>query len=386
MITRSKIDHLFIVGAGFSNNAGLPLTSEFTDKLLDVDGLKLDGPSALQVAFLKKFVTDTFELAPDTGAELWPQLEDIFTCIDLSANTGHHLGPQYSPSQLRTVRRALIVRIIRMLRYCYTSARDTPNAKWKRLEQFFKLVDIQNTAFLSMNWDTVIESGLARTQKIKDIDYGCDAIAAAFAATGSKIFLRDEKPEIQILKPHGSTNWLYCDACRQIFWFSVNTSDRIAAQLFRRSDWNVIKQATGNRYRLQTPSRKCPICDARALGTRFATFSYRKALDFAMHELSWHTAERLLREAKNWIFIGYSLPAADYEFKLLLKRVCLSRRDKPNLVLITGGSPNAVAQTRLSYQRFFGQGIGPTSSSIYKKGLDATALAGLKSLGYLMSR
>jgi hypothetical protein len=44
-----------------------------------------------------------------------------------------------------------------------------------------------------------------------------------------------------------------------------------------------------------------------------------------MFERSWLSAERLLRQAKKWVFIGYSLPAADYEFKHLLKRVQLSR-------------------------------------------------------------
>ena len=34
MTTKTKIEHLFIVGAGFSNNAGLPLTSNFSEKLL----------------------------------------------------------------------------------------------------------------------------------------------------------------------------------------------------------------------------------------------------------------------------------------------------------------------------------------------------------------
>ena len=33
-----------------------------------------------------------------------------------------------------------------------------------------------------------------------------------------------------------------------------------------------------------------------------------------MFQKSWFSAERLLRNAKNWIFIGYSLPAADFEF------------------------------------------------------------------------
>ena len=40
---------------------------------------------------------------------------------------------------------------------------------------------------------------------------------------------------------------------------------------------------------------------------------------------TWFDAEDLLREAKNWVFVGYSLPEADYEFKYLLKRIELSK-------------------------------------------------------------
>jgi IS5 family transposase len=69
------------------------------------------------------FVENTFGHTPSSDPKDWPDLEDIFTCIDLSANTGHHLGPNYSPSSLRTVRRALIVRIIRMLRQTYVQGR-----------------------------------------------------------------------------------------------------------------------------------------------------------------------------------------------------------------------------------------------------------------------
>jgi hypothetical protein len=51
-------------------------------------------------------------------------IKDIFTCIDLSANTGHHLGPKYSPADLRSVRRGLIVRIIRMTSYLIALGRQ----------------------------------------------------------------------------------------------------------------------------------------------------------------------------------------------------------------------------------------------------------------------
>ena len=112
---------------------------------------------------------------------------------------------------------------------------------------------------------------------------------------------------------------------------------------------------------------KCPKCLASALGTRFATFSYRKALDFPMHERSWDSAEKLLWDAKTWVFIGYSLPAADYEFKLLLKRVQLSRPTPPDIVLITGGS--SANETVLSYKKFF----RPRSGKVFKDGLTSEA-------------
>ena len=93
------------------------------------------------------------------------------------------------------------------------------------------------------------------------------------------------------------------------------------------------------------------------LTTRIATFSFLKALDFPMFERSWVSAERLLRGAEKWIFIGYSLPGADYEFKHLSKRVQLSRKVPPEFVVITGGSDADSEYTYLNYQRFFGRDI-----------------------------
>jgi len=62
---------LLIVGAGFSWNAGLPLASGFTRELLNLAGLRLDGPSARQVAFIRKFVDQAFaegaSARPTTG-------------------------------------------------------------------------------------------------------------------------------------------------------------------------------------------------------------------------------------------------------------------------------------------------------------------------------
>ena len=82
-----KYDNVFIVGAGFSSYAGLPLQSNFTESLLEARSMR--GQSRIIVDFLSKFVHAAFDHAEKAGAKWWPELEDIFTCVDMSANAGH---------------------------------------------------------------------------------------------------------------------------------------------------------------------------------------------------------------------------------------------------------------------------------------------------------
>lgn len=342
-------ENLFIVGAGFSFNAGLPLASRFTEALLEPK-TKLAPGSSNDVlnAVIRRFIDDAFGNGSAVARGDWPELEDVFTTIDLAANTGHHLGKTYSASTLRTIRRALIVRFMRMLRIAYDEGAKGGGSDWALLQDLLGKVDLSTSAFLSLNWDTVIEAGLKAGQGVSEIDYACGAIAADFASS-SAIQLRSARasgPTARVLKPHGSINWMYCDCCSRMFWFDPKEIDRVAARLFKPSDGAVVKTLTKLAMPAAFSKAKCPECRAEALGTRFATFSYRKALDFPMHLATWREAERQLRCARNWIFIGYSLPAADFEFKFLLKRVQLSRPDPPQITLITSGgatSPTADA-------------------------------------------
>lgn len=338
--------------------------------------------------FLKRFIHDAFNHNEGADARFWPELEDLFTCIDLAANSGHYLGPQYEPARLRTVRRALIARIIKMLRQ-HSKPKHRKEDAWQQLQGFFRRVDVRNTAFISMNWDTVIEQILLVTQGISAVDYGCNARAAEFK--NSQVCLRDHlgSQEVQVLKIHGSVNWMYCDNCRELLWFPPEQSSKIATKiatlLFVESDWDLVRQRTGSDYRGRTIKVRCPSCGARALGTRLATFSYRKALEFPMFHETWLAAERLLREASAWIFIGYSLPGADYEFKYLLKRTQLARCKVPKLILITGGKPGQAEQTYHNYQRFFGRHLKKSgvNQSCFMSGLDPHAIAYLREIGAL---
>ncbi len=185
-MSRPSVDTVFIVGAGFSYYAGLPLTTDFTKAILETRWLGTGtGPQALRganqkiVAYLTEFIQKTFDLSSRAKAPKWPQLEDVFTCIDLAANAGHHLGSSYAPADLRTVRRALLSRIIRMLDEKYQSARRLKAPAWRQLDDFFLRLESKKVGFVSMNWDTVIERKLDATQQGDFLpDYGCDAMAA----------------------------------------------------------------------------------------------------------------------------------------------------------------------------------------------------------------
>lgn len=371
--------NLVVVGAGFSANADLPVASRFTQDLLRLRGLSLDGPSVRQIKYIREFVDQVFGEGSSRKADDWPELEDVFTLIDLSANTGHNLGTHHSAARLRVVRRAIIVRMIRMLSQAYRRGMKNAGPDWNALEELFDNFDIEDTAVLSMNWDTVFERGIARTQLVRRVDYGCHATPSSFS--GNKLVARKLKGDtLHILKPHGSVNWLYCDACRETFWVPPNDTEQVARTLFRPEDWSVVLGDSGVKAPA-TLSPACPHCDAKSLGTRFATFSYRKALDFPMHAASWRTAEEYLKISGNWVFIGYSMPPADFEFKHLLKRVQLTEKIRPDITVITGGDKLAAEATISRYKKFFGDVAD--ERFFFENGLDTLAMTHLRDIGVL---
>ncbi len=368
------IDRVFVLGAGFSKHAGPPLQTRFTDALLRARGFK-PGPSRSIVRFLGEFIHDAFDHGKSSDALFWPELEDIFTCVDLSANSGHYLGPNWSPAQLRTVRRALIVRIIRMLGQEYERARRRRDPDWRSLTEFLKNVTLESSAFVSLNWDTVLERRLGEINPNVGFTYGNHVLPSCFPSSG---YVVESSPQassiiVPVVKIHGSINWLYCDNCRQVFWFPPEDFAKIADQLLTEQERIQIDKKRHKKMH----QWRCRRCQGIPLGIRIATFSYRKALDFPLFQKSWFLAEQLLRKAAKWIFVGYSLPAADYEFKHLLKRVQLSRKSLPDLFLVTGGGKDAATRTYQNYQKFFGRSIRK-GINVFPNGLDKAAIEGIR--------
>jgi hypothetical protein len=364
-----RATHVFIVGAGFSRYAGLPLQAGFTEALLASRKHKSADTKPL-IDHVAAFINRAFDHKISAAARFWPDLEDVFTSIDLSSNTGHHLGVADPPSALRTTRRIMLAQMMWMLNDRYADAETRKDRDWKKLDQFFQRLPVNRSAFISLNWDTVIERGLQRSHGVGFFNYGCGAKSAGFPRSGDSVRIQtpgENERFARVVKIHGSVNWLYCDNCRQLYWFSPESAREVAIQLLSPAEAHQVGFAVSG-----CGKWNCKRCRTVPLTTRLATFSYLKALDFPMFDRSWQTAERLLRGADKWVFIGYSLPSADYEFKHLLKRVQLARLKPPEFVVITGG--RHTGDTYKNYQRFFGRAI-KRKSNFFDRGISRRSIS-----------
>jgi hypothetical protein len=101
-----------------------------------------------------------------------------------------------------------------------------------------------------------------------------------------------------------------------------------------------------------------------------------------MHSASWRTAEHYLKGSADWVFIGYSLPAADFDFKHLLKRVQLTEGERPDITVVTGGRDAKATIER--FKKFFGD--VPAKRFFFEEGLNAAAISHLENIKVLRSR
>jgi len=325
-----------ILGSGFSKEVGLPTTGEIPKIFLEFPNKDVPGyflPSEVEEEIsriLNKFWQDIFGFCAGHDT---PSLEDHFTLIDLAANSGHHLGKYYNPKRLRAIRRMSIHRVFSLV---------TVGSKKKEHIQKL-LIELNNNFKLSivtLNWDIAVERHLNKLGI--EFDYPIDTFKLVGQSAGELYRCRNGIP---LMKMHGSTNWVYCDACRRIYARKIRSTALIRKSFLEPDDFrlfetdeNIIKHVE-----LSREKSSCPWCE-NILAGRVATFSYRKAFSIAQFQTIWERAFAYLREADRWLIIGYSLPEADFEFLHLLKSAQLSRKKPEDLSIevVIGGRPETV--------------------------------------------
>ncbi|MCX7710458.1 MAG: hypothetical protein N2484_11490 [Clostridia bacterium] len=287
-----------ILGAGFSKNSNIPIQSEIPKHLIHFGDSNFDK-NVSEAIF--RFLQDLFGY--EKGKPL-PNLDDIFTCIDISTSSGHHLGLNYSPVHLRAIRRLLVYRVFSIIEESFCPSQS--------VRQFLKsIIDRSvNTSFIVLNWDTALEKYLKDQYTI---EYCC------WSSPWSNKAENTITPTIPVIKVHGSCNWLYCDNCRTLFHDIHNEVSLYQRTGFKENDFKLVGINPFNMDNTaEYTAEKCLKC-GNEVSSHISTFRYRKSFRANSFPNIWNEAEKVLTNSDRWIFVGYSLPDADYEFKHLLK-------------------------------------------------------------------
>jgi hypothetical protein len=136
---------------------------------------------------------------------------------------------------------------------------------------------------------------------------------------------------VKIVKIHGSLNWLLCPQCARIM---VNRDEKIGIKGFEGS-------------------AHCRFCGDVKLTSAIALPSFRKNFDSFHFQHIWHQAAIELASATRLVFIGYSFPMADFDFRTLV-----TKRVGDCLIDVILGPNEAVESVVVKrYRDFFGDKI-----------------------------
>lgn len=360
-------DTAVILGAGFANCADLPLQDDISSELLASDfDSRLDQ---VITDAITEFLVKSFGWIE---SDPLPELEDIFTVIDLSANSGHNLGRKFKPKRLRALRRMLIFRVFSIL-----------DRRFKQSEAILELLgqgigqgDERTTHFLTLNWDIVLE---------RHLEYINDDIPVSYCVQGypwnidsvERYSRPSPREAVAVAKPHGSSNWVYCDSCRTVFFdryrkLSLAIKAGLVKADFRLFDESMTDSEFDDALGIEPTRRSCPRCRS-VVGPHIATFSYQKSFRTHAFSSAWLAAEEILTRAERWTFIGYSLRASDFEFKHLLKlseqKFAISGQSRKRINAVVLDDPDAEAR----FVKFFGS----DRVTVHQDGLEGYLAEGL---------
>ena len=250
-------------------------------------------------------------------AKLHISLEDVFTSFDKSYQSKEFLH-HYSFFQANDIKES----IMRLFVYYFSRCIEKHSFLSEEYLNFTKYIkSLYNATIISTNWDVLIEEYFTRQK----INYSL--------CLNEPYFVNDihgEYPQknnaINLIKLHGSINWYKCLECGTLNIFSTNNCAKF---LFE-----------------DNAAEKCYQCkeslkEGTLLQSEFITPTMIKSINSQLYNNLWAAAQRDLRKAEKVTFIGYSLPIADFELRYMLQR-CIPSNVEIDVILHNSDDPQKV--------------------------------------------
>ena len=289
---------VFILGAGASQAAGVPLMANFleTAKNLLRKGEVGGAQAEFELVFRGVEAIGSVHSKSRLGTR---NIEDVFAAFDMASIVGRFPGfSDDDIAKLPTAMRMVIAKTIEgsvlfepqghgfALHPPYPSFTDL----LVRMPESRPSYDVSIVTF---NYDHTLDFALRR-QGIP-FHYGLGQNGNGMA----------------LLKLHGSINWAYCRTCKKVVASEL-------PELFGVYDWDLIRKSGGVHLPL-TAGSKHPDCSQNDLEPLpyIVPPTWSKQDGHRALSSVWNRAARELAEAENIIVIGYSCPPSDAFFQYL---------------------------------------------------------------------
>jgi NAD-dependent SIR2 family protein deacetylase len=352
-----KTKVVYVLGAGFSIEAGAPSQERLVEKIFET---YKRNPSILSKAKMNEFeafLKHTLHI-PESLRETIP-LEDIFTPLDrcIADNIAFR---NLSVGELKKKRQLIFELIGKTLQFILKSTdKDYINlfgkylvqvAKQREKREYVKVAD--PISVITTNWDILLDNSIYNEIALRRydavVDYCC------YISSYDK-FDKTVKPglevlgrggfNVKLLKLHGSLNWLNCPRCQRLY---VKVNKKISLDPYngitKRTCWHC------NENFKNYPSHE--------LVSNLIMPTFLKDLSNPQYKLIWQNAGIELSEARKIVFIGYSLPQADFEMRQLLSRMV---DEKTEIEVVDFKNPKdkgAKFKALISsYEQFFGRDV-----------------------------
>lgn len=326
-----QIKNAIILGAGASSSEGAPLQSRLFQEFFANSPKDCESTQIIQR--LKVFFQDFFGINIDndlTGV-VFPTFEEILGILEFAVDRGESFK-DYSITQdkprVQAVRQDLIFLIALILK----------EKLQKKCEHHSNLVqrlvdrdELRKTAFISLNYDILIDNALADLYPTVHLDYNVD-----FTNFHNKHDWKkpNKNKAVRLYKMHGSLNWLYCPTCVTL---TLTPKEKRVATL------------------IYSPEH-CGTCCTSMIPIIIPPTFFKVMSNYYLQQI-WRSAEEILMNVERIYFCGYSFPDADIHIKYLFKRVEMNSGSEPAEIYVInnhyGKSKEQKVQERQRYIRFF---------------------------------
>jgi len=355
MTIREKKKTVYILGAGFSVEANAPSQERLVSEIFKLQKSNPDAFKSKKFKEFQNFLSTTMSI-PNELQETIP-LEDIFTPLD--SCIAHNISfKDLSVSELKQ-KRQLIFELIGLTlqqllkgtdkNYIDTFADYLVKTSKKRINNNYKKVD--PVSVISTNWDILLDNSIYNSirncRELGVVDYCC--YVSSYDKTDNTVkpgleILGKGGFNVKLLKLHGSLNWLQCPKCHRIY---VKFNEKIAMNPYGNVTKPSCRHCNDNFGKFKS----------HELNSNLIMPTFLKDLSNPQYKIIWQNAGIELSEAKKIVFIGYSLPQADFEMRQLLSRMVDKNTEIEVVDYRNEDYPETYETLLKNFKQFFGREV-----------------------------